>query len=334
MFFFLNLLMVSTVNHKILAVGYGMIALTLGMSGWALSIIMRLELSRPAQTIIAHESTEIYNFFITIHALTMIFFTVMPMLYGAAGNMITPLAVGSAEVGFPRINNISLMILVISYFIVAQAAVMEFSNGLGWVMYPPLSTAMLSLSSNSLNGLAVGLLVNGLSSTLTSVNFGSVVLLTKMVGGQINLYALSILVVAFLLVAVLPVLTGALVLLLTDSMMNTSFFDAEYGGEAVTYQHLFWIFGHPEVYVLIVPAFAIISIGVSTYTSKHVFGTVGMVGSIGSIATLGFVVWAHHMFTTGLAMDTMAYFSAATLGISIPSGLKLIHWLASLLASN
>ena len=320
----------TSVNHKEIGIVYAMIGAVMLMSGWAASIIMRFELARAGAHIICHESPNTYNMLITLHGITMIFFFVMPFLWGAIANVFQPITVLSGEVAFPTINNLSLIVLLVSIIFALSVITGEFIAGLGWVLYPPLSTSMLSLSEMSLLGLTSALLINGTSSTMTSMNFIGNILYTKATGAPIGVYPIAIGVVSFLLLASLPSLTGGLIMLMSDAMFNTTFFAADYGGDVLFWQHLFWVFGHPEVYVLIIPAFGVVSMALEKATGVAIFGATGMIGGISAIAGLGLVVWAHHMYTVGMEADARAYFAAATFTIAVPTGLKILHWLGHL----
>jgi heme/copper-type cytochrome/quinol oxidase subunit 1 len=303
----------------------------MGMSGWMLSLAMRYELLRASAVILAHEAPELCNMIITLHGITMIFFLVMPYLFGGTGNLFQPLQVGSAEVAYPAINNGSLVILLLSFVAALATITGEFLAGLGWVLYPPLSTSILSLSAMSLLGLTGTLLVNGTSSTATSVNFIGILATTRASpGAAVTIFVVSIATVSFLLLASLPSLTAGLIMLMSDTVFNTVFFSAEFGGDVLFWQHLFWVFGHPEVYVLIVPAFAVVSLTITTALQTEIMGTAGMLGGIGTIAILGLVVWAHHMYATGMEADARAYFAAATFTIAVPTGIKILHWVGTL----
>ena len=320
----------ASCNHKEIAIVYAMIGMIALMMGWTASIIMRFELARSGAHVICHESPNTYNMLITLHGITMIFFFVMPFLFGAVANLAQPLMVLSGEVAFPTINNLSMIVLVVSIIFILTVITGEFMAGIGWVMYPPLSTAMMSLSEMSLLGLTSALLINGTSSTLTSTNFIGILLYTKAVGAGLHTYPITIGVVSFLLLASLPSLTGGLIMLMSDVLFNTTFFAADFGGDVLFWQHLFWIFGHPEVYVLILPGFGVVSMALEKATGTAIFGTVGMIAGVTTIAALGLVVWAHHMYVVGMEADARAYFAAATFTIAIPSGLKILHWIGHL----
>jgi len=264
----------------------------------------------------------------------MIFFLVMPGLFGGFGNYIMPVFLGAPEVVYPRINNISILILPLSYFITILCVAGEFSNGTGWTLYPPLSTSLMSLSPIGIDILLYGLLLSGISSCLTSINFIATIINMRCYSMTLSImpvYTWSIYITGFLLLLTLPILTGALIMLLADLHLNAVFFDPIFGGDPVLYQHLFWFFGHPEVYILIIPAFGIISIVISGIAQIIIFGNQSMILAMSCICILGSVVWGHHMYTVGMESDTRAYFTAVTMMISLPTGTKIFNWLCTYL---
>merc|ERR1711920_526141 len=270
------------------------------------------------------------------HGLLMIFFLVMPSLFGGFGNYFAPIFQGSPEVVYPRANNLSILILFLSYLFFILSLISEFGGGTGWTLYPPLSTSFMSLSPSSTANLIFGLLVSGVSSCLTSLNFWVTILNLRsycLTLKTMPLFPWALLITAAMLLLTLPVLSGGLLMVLSDLQSNTLFFDPVFGGDPVLYQHLFWFFGHPEVYILIIPAFGIISIIISGVSQKIIFGNQSMIFAMSCISLVGSVVWGHHMYTVGLETDTRAYFTAVTIFISLPTGTKIFNWLSTYLGN-
>jgi len=297
---------------------------------------MRIELYSSGNRIISLENQNFYNVSITLHGLLMIFFLVMPGLFGGFGNYFAPVFQGSPEVVYPRVNNFSILILFLSYLLVILSLVSEFGGGTGWTLYPPLSTSFMSLSPSSTAYIIFGLLMSGVSSCLTSLNFYVTILNLRSYSLTLNIMPLfpwSLLITAAMLLLTLPVLSGALLMILADLHLNTLFFDPVFGGDPVLYQHLFWFFGHPEVYILIIPAFGIISIILSGVSQKIIFGNQSMIFAMSCISLLGSIVWGHHMYTVGLETDTRAYFTGVTILISLPTGTKIFNWLSTYLGN-
>jgi len=336
-------------NHKDIGILYLIVSAFVGLISVAFTVYMRLELMEPGVQYMCLEGARfiadssaactpnghLWNVMITYHGVLMMFFVVIPALFGGFGNYFMPLQIGAPDMAFPRMNNLSFWLYVAGTSLGVASLLSpggngQLGSGVGWVLYAPLSTSEAGMSMD----LAIfAVHVSGASSILGAINMITTFLNMRAPGMtlfKVPLFSWSIFVTAWLILLSLPVLAGAITMLLTDRNFGTTFFDPAGGGDPILYQHILWFFGHPEVYIIILPGFGIISHVIATFSRKPIFGYLPMVWALIAIGALGFVVWAHHMYTVGMSLTQQSYFMLATMVIAVPTGVKIFSWIATM----
>lgn len=322
---------VFTTNHKRIGILYIFFGFFTGFLAVLLSMLIRIELAFPGDQII-FENYQYYNVIVTMHGVLMLFVVIVPILFGGYGNFFVPIMIGAADMAFPRLNNFSFWLLPPAAVLAMLSMFVGEGPGTGWTLYPPLSSAAVHVGY-SVDLLILSFHLAGVSSIVAAINFACTIWVYKDEARffvHLPLFVWSILVTSFLLLGAIPALAAAITMLLTDRNFGTRFFDPTGGGDLVLYQHIFWFFGHPEVYILVIPGFGVISQIIATFSQKKVFGNKAMIVCMVFIGAVGFVVWAHHMYTSGINTHTKAYFTTATMVIALPTGMKIFNWLGTM----